>query len=69
MKEIIRYHNSSLKVCLDCFNNTNIKNDSTLQGLASEALQLDIRTTHFMMKSFESEYEDYIQYERSYRRT
>ncbi|CAB5390035.1 unnamed protein product [Rhizophagus irregularis] len=59
MKEIIKYHSSSLKVCLDCFDNTNFKNDGTLQGLASEALQLDVRATHFLMKSFESEYDDY----------
>ncbi|CAG8445049.1 3578_t:CDS:2 [Funneliformis caledonium] len=64
MKEIIRHHSPSLKVCLDYFNNshnTNISKDDTLQGLASEALQLNTRTTHFIMKSFESEYEDYNQ--------
>ncbi|RIA96309.1 nucleoporin subcomplex protein binding to Pom34-domain-containing protein [Glomus cerebriforme] len=59
MKEIINFHSPSLKVCLDCFDNTNIKNDGTLQGLASEALQLNIRATHYLMKSFESEYDNY----------
>jgi hypothetical protein len=63
MKEIIKYHSSTLKVCLDCFDNTNIKNDGTLQGLASEALQLNVRATHFLMKSFESENDDYNKFD------